>query len=115
MRYCDKCGSLLLPSKKQKEDLVFKCPCGEVYTFGPEDKKTYKLSSSIDNTKNVTAVFSNDDDRDNGAVTKVCPKCGHAKAILSEIPPMYGDEETIFKFKCTSCGYTYDEGSGFGW
>jgi DNA-directed RNA polymerase subunit M/transcription elongation factor TFIIS len=97
MRYCDKCGSLLLPSKKQKGELVFNCPCGEVYTFGPDDKKTYKLTDSIDNTKHMTAVFSDDSDRDNGAVTKVCPRCGHAKAIMSEIPPMYGDEETIFR------------------
>jgi DNA-directed RNA polymerase subunit M/transcription elongation factor TFIIS len=38
-----------------------------------------------------------------------CPKCGHVRGERFEIPPQYGDEESLFVTKCSNCGYSKRE------
>jgi len=83
--------------------------------MSPDDKKAYKMRETVDNKGKETVVLNEDAEKQRGAISKTCPKCGNDKALFFEIPPMWGDEETVHKYRCTKCGFTFNEGSGLGW
>lgn len=113
LRFCDQCGSVLVPAKARDGSIILKCKCGAIHE--PANKTDYTRSETFDNSKHKTTVLDADHDGDAGTVAHACPRCGHHQAWLIEIPPSWGDEESVYRYRCTRCNHTSSEGAGLGW
>ncbi len=105
MKFCPKCGSIILPVKKgnktmmkcsscsyisnKKENIILK----EEITLAKEDK-----IEVID--KNITTLPKTDAE---------CPKCHHNKAYYWLVQTRAADEAATRFFRCTKCGNTWRE------
>ncbi len=115
MKFCDDCGSVLVPKKMKDKKLILECACGAIYQA--DGKKDHVISDSYNNKGRKTVVLADGEgSKKQGAVKKSCPKCGNDQAYFLEMPPMWGDEESVHKYRCTKCGHTFNEGgAGLGW
>lgn len=103
MRFCPKCGTILV-FKKEKRSLVCS-ECGweekaegpksyvkpiaeeKIVTIGPKEQKLHTLPQ-----------------------TRVeCPKCGNGKAYWWMVQTRGGDESPTQFYRCVKCGYTWRE------
>lgn len=114
-RFCDDCGSVLTAKRVKDKGLVLVCACGA--TYQPENRKDVVITDAYDNKGNKTVVLvDGEGGKKPGATIKTCPKCGNDHAYFVEIPPMWGDEESVHKYRCTKCGHVFNEGgAGLGW
>jgi len=98
MKFCPKCGAVLVQKKKN-----FVCP-----KCGYRSKEKIKLISSekVVNKGKIDIVH----EKDTSVwpiVTEVCPKCGNDKAYYFSAQMRSGDEAETQFFKCTKCGHTW--------
>ncbi|TFG04141.1 MAG: hypothetical protein EU539_11450, partial [Promethearchaeota archaeon] len=49
MEFCEKCGSLMLPSEIDGKK-VFKCRCGAIKPFSEEKSLSYKVKTKINHS-----------------------------------------------------------------
>ncbi len=109
MKYCPKCGSLMLPQKRNNET-VLKCPkCG--YESLTDNKEDYKVRRTIQRKPDdVILVIDNDVKVEILPKTKIeCPRCGGTEAYYWEMQTRAGDEPATRFFKCVKCGYVWRE------
>ena len=100
LKFCPKCGDLLIPEKKDK-DFVATCgKCGFSRKVKPlkekesmEPKK--KLGEGIIKNENPWANYHNK-----------CPKCGYGKAQVIDMGIFYSDEDNLIMLKCGKCRYS---------
>ena len=100
LKFCPKCGDLLIPEKKE-DKFVAKCDkCRFSRTVKPlkeredlEPKK--KIGGGIIKNENPLATYSNK-----------CPKCGYNKAQIIDMGIFYSDEDNLIMLKCGKCGYS---------
>jgi len=115
MKFCEACGSVLVPKRTKDKRLVLECRCGA--TYQGDGKNDYIVTHTYNNKDRKTAVINGgSDEKKQGTVAKTCPKCGNDRAHFVELPPMWGDEESVYSYRCTICGHTFKEGgAGLGW
>lgn len=96
MKFCPKCGSLLLADKDKNLIRCSKCDFSEEYSDKLQMREKIKRSSSkidVADDMNHLAVY---DHR--------CKKCGYEKAQLIEKSALWTDEDDIVAWKCGKCG-----------
>ncbi len=99
--FCPKCGSLLIPKKADKKQIV--CGCG--YKAGDIDKIVIK-EAVTEQRKDVEVV-------DKGELQTLpktdaeCAKCGHTTAYYWLVQTRAGDEPETKFLKCEKCGHTW--------
>jgi len=102
MKFCPKCGSILLPEKDKKKVLLKCKKCG----FSEKSDEKPILREKVKPTRKVEVV-------EEGDVTAVydhkCIKCGHDKSQLIQMHPQYGDEDDVILWKCGKCGFVERE------
>lgn len=105
MKFCPKCGSILIPEKK-KNIVTYVCKkCG------------YKEDSGINELKfeeKIQKEKLNEDviERKIDTLPKIkaeCPKCGNKEAYYWTMQTRAGDEAETRFYRCTKCGYTWRE------
>ncbi len=100
MKFCPKCGSILIQKKKR-----FACPkCGYV------SKDKIKLMSSekiVSNSK--IAVLHEKDSNVWPIVSVTCSKCGNDQAFFWTAQMRAADEAETRFFRCTKCKHTWRE------
>ncbi len=117
--FCNDCGSLMSKdssflekiTEELGEDLegdidenFFYCNSCEIhYISGDIEILKTKMIEKSDN-------FILEDD-ETGTIKRKCPDCGHDRAYMKDFPPLFGDEDTIVAYQCSSCGKTYRETS----
>ncbi|RLF80411.1 transcription factor S, partial [Thermococci archaeon] len=94
MKFCPKCGNIMLPDKKRG---VFVCrKCGYEEPLDPEAASKYKITQKIKHEREDIPVI----EQDVATLPKVkviCPKCGNDEAYWWELQTRAGDEpSTIF-------------------
>ena len=101
MRFCPKCGTLLV-FEREKRSLV--CPkCGwEEKAEGP---KPYIKASAED--KIVTIGKKELNLHTLPQVRAECPKCGHGRAYWWMVQTRSIDESPTQFYRCVKCGYTW--------
>ena len=105
MKFCDKCGSMIIP-KKENGKTIFKCAsCGKVSNNREQIILTEKTG---DGKKNLVEVV----DKKVDILPKIDQegsKCNHGKAFFWLVQTRAGDEAETRFFKCAKCNYTWRE------
>ena len=101
MEFCDKCGKPLVI----KENLA-RCSCGFTTQAKPILAKE-KIKEQIKKGEGVAEK----DDFDQG-FPHVCKKCGHEFAEVVDLGIFYGDEASVYLFKCKKCENTERDADG---
>jgi len=101
MKFCPKCGSLLIP-KKEDNKRIMACSCGYKNTDAQATtmKETIKKESEIEvveEGKNETLPL----------VEAICPKCNHDKAYFWLIQTRASDEPETKFYRCEKCKHTW--------
>ncbi|MHA1370426.1 MAG: transcription factor S [Promethearchaeota archaeon] len=113
MKFCDKCGSLLVPKKIDNKKYLVCRACGWKQEITSTDKNKYKMTEKIDHSLDKTLV--QDEEYYNKVYgtnesQKVCPRCG-GKMIMHAMQTRRADEgQTIF-WTCVKCHKTIRMGS----
>ncbi|MBN2422412.1 transcription factor S [Candidatus Woesearchaeota archaeon] len=101
MMFCPKCGSLLIPKKENKKN-VLSCSCG--YTNKkPENIEIKEVIKKPE--KNIEPV---DEEIEALPITETeCPKCHHRKAYFWLVQTRAGDEPETKFLKCEKCKHIW--------
>ena len=103
MLFCPKCGSILIPKKDDKKNLV--CSCG----YSSKEKKDIVLKEKID-LKKEEKIEVVKKKLETLPVTKAeCSKCGNKEAYFWLIQTRSGDEAETKFFQCTKCDHRWRE------
>lgn len=112
MRFCPKCGSIMVP-KKEGGKTVLVCPrCGYKLSPNNVELSLYKKRDVIEHTeKEKTIVISEKEEMRGAPITRdvVCPRCGNREAYYWFVQTRAADEPATRFFKCTKCGYVWRE------
>ena len=105
MKFCPKCGGLIVP-KKEGDKVIWVCnSCGERFEDGGD---ITRVSQKINHKNNDIVVVK--DNRETLPITdKECPKCGHSKAYWWTQQTRSSDEPETRFYKCEKCGHTWRE------
>ena len=100
LKFCPKCGDLLIPEKKEEKFIATCNKCGFSRTMKPLKKKEKlkpeeKIGEGIIKNENLLADYTNK-----------CPKCGYNKAQIIDMGIFYSDEDNLIVLKCGKCGYS---------
>jgi DNA-directed RNA polymerase subunit M len=99
--FCPKCGSLLLPKKKEGKTIV-ECSCG--YKQAGEVKLSEKKTTE---EKKVEVIEEQKETLP--ITTEKCSKCGNDEAYYFLKQTRAADEAPTRFLKCTKCGHTWRE------
>jgi len=113
MEFCPKCGTKLVPKKKEggKGGLFLACPkCG--YKSKQAARKLEPIPKVIEHSPHKTiAVISKEEQklRVLPTVRIECPKCGNNIAYAWQVQTRGSDESSTQFFRCTKCNHTFRE------
>lgn len=104
MKFCPKCGALMLP-KKEGTQTKYACPCGHSELSGDT-----KITSTV-KTEKIEKVEAPKEtpDAQLPICEMECEKCGHKECYFWEIQTRAGDEPPTRFYKCVSCSHTWRE------
>lgn len=102
MKFCPKCGSILLP-KKQAGKYLYNCSCG--YNAPVDEADTIK--ETVEEKKEIEVV--DEEVQTNPLVEAECDKCGHDKAYFWLEQTRSGDEAETKFYKCEKCKHIWRE------
>ena len=100
LKFCPKCGDLLIPEGKNGEFIATCGKCGfskkvkalkRKESFEPKKK----VGEGVIKNENILATYPNK-----------CPKCGYDKAQIIDMGIFYSDEDNLIVLKCGKCGYS---------
>ena len=101
MKFCPKCGALMLP-KKSDEGAYYECECG--YSEVGGDTKIVSQTK----TESVKDLEIPNEETERLPICEAkCDKCGNSEAYYWEIQTRASDEPPTRFFKCTKCKYTW--------
>ena len=112
MKFCPKCGSLMI-ARRENGKLVYICPrCG--YREEATQNAAVKiLSTTIKHSeKERLVVITEDTKLEERLLPKVkiqCPRCGNDEAYYWVVQTRRADEPPTRFYKCTRCGYVWRE------
>ncbi|MEM7819247.1 MAG: transcription factor S [Candidatus Aenigmatarchaeota archaeon] len=102
--FCDKCHSIMVPTKKGK-NIYLKCR-----KCGAEKRKDIKDIKIVEERKKIKGVTILEKDETPLPITdRVCPKCDNPKAYWWLQQTRSADEPPTQFFRCTKCKYTWRE------
>ena len=111
LEFCPKCGSMMIPKKKEGKTILV-CPsCGYIKEVG-ETGKGVIIRKKIRH-KESERMFILDTTKEKEGVPKTkgvrCPKCGNDEAYYVILQTRAADEPPTRIYTCTKCGYTWRE------
>ncbi|WP_297535323.1 transcription factor S [Thermococcus sp.] len=106
MKFCPKCGNLMLPDRKRK---VWVCRvCGYEEPFDEEkDRAKTRITQKVEHKPDEEIVVIEQDVKTLPTTKVTCPKCGNDTAYWWELQTRAGDEPSTIFYKCTKCGYVW--------
>lgn len=105
VKFCPKCGSIMLPDRKRK---VFVCRgCGYEEPINPEDARGYKMTQKVEHKPDEGIIVVEQDIKTLPTTKITCPKCGNDTAYWWELQTRAGDEPSTIFYRCTKCGHVW--------
>jgi len=101
MKFCPKCGTLLVLNKEKRSLVCGKCGFEEKV----EERISFVKPSPQD--KIVTIGKKELSLHTQPQVKAECPKCGHGKAYWWMVQTRSIDESATQFFRCVKCGFTW--------
>ncbi|MCG2909609.1 MAG: transcription factor S [Sulfolobaceae archaeon] len=109
MKFCPKCGSIMVP-RKENGKTVYKCPkCGYEDT---NVQQSIKITTTVKHSaKEKTLVLESETPPTGAQITKgvICPSCGNDEAYFWILQTRRADEPPTRFYKCTKCGKVWRE------
>ena len=107
MKFCPRCGSVLLPKKEGGKTVLACVQCGYVEEAGSPVEYSVKSRVEHHPSQKIHVV---EEERIALPRTKaLCPKCGNNEAYFWMQQTRAGDEPPTRFYRCTRCGYTWRE------
>jgi DNA-directed RNA polymerase subunit M len=107
MIFCDKCGNLMLPGKKENEVVNICRTCGNV---SRSKKVTGTISEKLKIEEKKIVVLTEDDTLKQYPKTKeICPECGNNEAYWYMQQTRAADEPPTRFYTCTKCKHKWRE------
>ena len=103
MNFCPKCGSIMMPRKKDGSIVLVCTNCGYEMPFSGKTGFSEKTKSA----KKIEVV-----EKEVNFLPKTkakCPKCGHTEAYYWLVQTRAGDEPETKFLKCVKCGHVWRE------
>lgn len=101
LKFCPKCGDILIP-EKQGEKFFASCQkCG----FSKQVKQL-KERENLEPKKKAEGVDIVRNESPLATYKHKCSKCGHGKAQIIDMGVFYSDEDNLILLKCGKCGYS---------
>jgi len=105
MRFCEKCGNLLVVEKKRKNVYIVCRKCKRVYKTKGEK---LRIGSSVTEGKKKVIVMTEKDQFSELPKTRIiCPKCEHMEAYWWMQQTRSADEPPTMFYRCCRCGYSW--------
>ena len=109
MRFCPRCGGLMLPVRKEGNRVILRCNrCG----YEEEARERIMISRTIEHSPHEKTIVV-DESAQNlkvlPTVRALCPRCGNNLAYYWMVQTRAADEPATRFFKCTKCGYVWRE------
>ena len=101
MKFCQKCGSILVP-KKSSGKYLYECSCG----YSSDVDENDRLKESVDNSKEIEVV-DDESGETNPLVEIDCPKCNNNQAYFWLEQTRSGDESETKFYKCQKCKHIW--------
>ncbi|WXG45635.1 MAG: transcription factor S [Candidatus Atabeyarchaeum deiterrae] len=111
VKFCPKCGAMLIPTKKGLDCLLTCRKCGHAEKDS-DVGSSYVLREKIAHTaRDKIVVFEGDNREANTMPTaKVdCPKCHNNLAAYWQVQTRAADEGATIFFRCLKCNHTWRE------
>jgi len=103
MKFCDKCGNLLIV-EKGKSSLV----CRKCHKRVHLKKEDVLISEDMHETKKEIVVIGKDEGMAELPKTKImCPQCDNMEAFWWMQQTRAADEPPTMFYKCCKCGYSW--------
>ncbi|MEM4271268.1 MAG: transcription factor S [Candidatus Pacearchaeota archaeon] len=97
MRFCPKCGSILIP--KQGKLVCLRCAYKTTAKEETVMREKIQQKQAVDIIEKEVEILPLTDAK--------CSKCGHEKAYFWEIQTRAADEPATKFFKCQKCKHTW--------
>ena len=105
MRFCEKCGNMLVVEKKRKNSYLVCRKCHRVYKTKGEK---FRISSAVTEGKKRVIVMSEKDQFSELPKTRIiCTKCENMEAYWWMQQTRSADEPPTMFYRCTKCGYSW--------
>ena len=105
MKFCDKCGNLLITEKKRGKMVLICRKCGKVARLKGEK---VEFKEELTEKKKDIVVMGKDEGLAELPKTKImCPKCENMEAFWWMQQTRAADEPPTMFYKCTKCGYAW--------
>ncbi|MCX8208597.1 MAG: transcription factor S [Sulfolobales archaeon] len=109
MKFCPKCGSLMLP-KREDGKTVLACPkCG--YSLRAESEYRHSQVVARRKERERLVVIDETSKKVGLPIAKgvKCPRCGNEEAYYEILQTRRADEPPTRIYKCSKCGYVWRE------
>jgi DNA-directed RNA polymerase subunit M len=103
MKFCPKCGTLMLP-KKEAEGAKYSCACGYSEIAGDTKITSATKEKIIEEVKTPS-----EDDVTLPTCEMTCEECGHTTCFFWDIQTRASDEPPTRFYRCVKCKYTWRE------
>ena len=112
MKFCPKCGSLMMPRRESDRTLLACMRCGHVEN-APDTPQSYSLTTRVEHSnREKTVVIDESVNLPKTAPTAKgveCPKCGHTEAYYWIVQTRAADEPPTRIYRCTKCNASWRE------
>ena len=105
MKFCEKCGNILVVVKKRKKSYSYCKHCNKYY---PLKQTKISIGQVLNEKKREVIVFKKGEEYSQLPKTKViCPNCENTEAYWWMQQTRSADEPPTIFYKCTKCGYSW--------
>lgn len=104
MKFCEKCGGLLVVETKHKTSYLV---CKKCRKKTPLRKEKIKISESLNERRKVVVVGREEGYAELPKTQVMCPKCEHTEAFWWMQQTRSADEPPTIFYKCCKCGYSW--------
>ncbi len=111
VRFCPRCGSLMVPRNIDGR-MVWVCPsCGYREEAGGDTAQLTVLRHQIKHDVKERIIVIDQSKRPEALpkTRAICPRCGYHEAYYWVVQTRKADEPPTRFFKCVRCGYTWRE------
>ena len=107
MQICDKCGTLMVPTRGKTKVFLLCRKCGKKKSV--ERVGVAKISEKIEKTVSDYIPVLEGEDETLPKTRVICPECGNNRAFWWMKQTRSSDEPETRFYRCTECKYTWRE------
>ncbi|MHA2225001.1 MAG: transcription factor S [Candidatus Hodarchaeales archaeon] len=110
VNFCENCGSLLIPQREENGTVKLICRACNTESKEKFKESSYQVSSKINHDEKDKLTVIEEDFDIRPTIRVACKKCNNTEARYWEAEDRRKEEwETTTYYKCTRCGWVWNE------